>query len=423
MGSLGNQFLTWISWVPTVGGRLSFSVIGETAHPSQCVSLNLSDGNKRQILCHQKRNLNDSILGPLLAKIIFGHDTNFWFLTTASCSDSTESNDSRLTGIIYVFSNANREWRKFEDDGYNALRRDFTYNQHFDDLNTFEFQVSKIQKSARKYSFYSVEFVLERNGIVKLTNPKLNEDLYEVVSLYDVARQSFYYLKDTCHIHQHHHPKTDTLVDLQVADDKGSWRENIARTLYRKILDHKRYKTIESFDSALGLIPYVESFLNVTKSSVIRSKSQRIRLDHTLVEKSIRVKRDKRIHNQSRKAELHDSLRTTLILLFGLFISLFSLSGFIEGSPPRIPEDHIFTLPIYWLFKRPVASTSFVVLVGLALTLLPRTDWLIKTKIFRNLLRWMIPFGKPLAMVISLVLTVIFCAATAQIFISVVFHL
>ncbi len=95
------------SWIPTVTGRLSFSIIGETDFPAPTEKVNVVDENHRYILCFQKRNnLLDSAI-PLFKKTIvdkiWGFLSNLYFVCLAKCKNDPCNDDSDLTGKIFLF--------------------------------------------------------------------------------------------------------------------------------------------------------------------------------------------------------------------------------------------------------------------------------------------------------------------------------
>lgn len=413
--------MKWISWIPTVGGRLSFSVIGETSHPTRAIGLNRSDGKSRHILVHQRRNLSDSLLGPLLAKWLFNLDTDFWFLVSAQCSDKSNNSCSNLTGYIAVFLNTDQQWRNFENSGYTALRKQLPdidsdalerqYNEHY----------SSLYEKVKDHSFFIINFSLDRNGIVVLTSTKDEMKAHDSDSIvsssdeYNVARQCFYFLKDVCHTHQHHHPKTDTLIDLQEKDSSGLWRENISRMLYRRILDHKRHKTLESFDSALGVLVYTKSFISLTKDSQYKICSDPIELNHDLIENSVAVKRNKLLHKQQRKSQQSDNLRTTVLVILGLIFSIMGLSRFLE-EPPKLPEGSKFK----WLIEKSVEHPGHVIVLSVIFAIvfywLPSGSSLTKSSFFRSVIPWFLPWKRPVAVTASLAGTIMFAIAFLYLF-------
>ena len=101
---------TYISWIPTVGRRLSFSLIGQTTHPTEAITANVATKCARYIICLQKRCLLDSsfpIFKKKISQIIFKTNGNFWFLLLAhNIADNTENKyiaDKPIEGSVLVF--------------------------------------------------------------------------------------------------------------------------------------------------------------------------------------------------------------------------------------------------------------------------------------------------------------------------------
>lgn len=92
-------------WIPTVNGRLSFRIIGDTAHPNRSVAVNQSIGSHRYVLAFQQRFLSDLLFYPIMARLL-GKRGRFWFLLCSRVRDDASLFDSRMCGVVFVFSDA-----------------------------------------------------------------------------------------------------------------------------------------------------------------------------------------------------------------------------------------------------------------------------------------------------------------------------
>ena len=95
-------------WVPTVGGRLSFELVGQTSHPSKTYPpINVEGERSRYIVCYQKRNLGDALF-PSLLEFLRLNRSSLMFVCFASSSNVAEDDDASLEGRIMIFRRGGR---------------------------------------------------------------------------------------------------------------------------------------------------------------------------------------------------------------------------------------------------------------------------------------------------------------------------
>ena len=164
-------------WVPTVGGRLSFSIVGHSSHPSRAVNANVADKSKRYLICYQKRKLLDSILPikNILAPLLLGIHGRYWFLCLASTSNSLADSDSEMRGHLFIFHDKS-SWKsdvKPLVKDRQALLKKFRDLQANDLAGYFEREYDGLIKSVWERAGYYAEFILERNGETTIRVPDL----------------------------------------------------------------------------------------------------------------------------------------------------------------------------------------------------------------------------------------------------------
>lgn len=339
-------------WIPTVTGRLSFSILGEAEHPSQAISANVCDHKIRYLITYQKRILLDSILPAkaTLARALFDLEGRFWFVCLATSSNDPEVQEDVLTGRLYIF--AGREaWRGPAEQlvkSKQAFLKQYTtqidcaslYSHFNSDFETFQNDLSR-------YASFWATFNLSRSGVSSVavpdniqdsvspdaptfpTNPELREELFG-----SVCAQLFFFLKDIAHHHQHHSPFTDTLVDLysvESMDEKDDfrWRCETLRMLYRSVLRFKRINDEGVVNLSRGILAYAKSFIEISKREGHHLKPEWI-MD-TLEDSLLASQERLRLSIQDRIRKI-TTLRATILSIVGALIAFAALAGLIEGN-------------------------------------------------------------------------------------------
>ena len=155
-------------WVPTVGGRLSFSIIGQTTHPEPASFFNEAGQTKRFVFGYQHRNQSDASffmgIGPLL-NLIRGVSGNFTFAMLASSCDVANDIDEPLVGRLFIFykhQEVTAELKRalFKVQGSFGLeRKEDCLRIVFQDTLT-----PNLIALYRKYGIYMLDMSLARSG-------------------------------------------------------------------------------------------------------------------------------------------------------------------------------------------------------------------------------------------------------------------
>jgi hypothetical protein len=250
-------------WIPTVVGRLSFRSIGSISFPDRHIYRNIafshSTGRQRFIISYQRRKLSDGIF-PLITGPLLGESGEFFFVLSASTNISTTPYASRLTGTIFAFikptwSRARQKLREFIADD----RASITFSE-------FDLELRRRNADLMSQSDFHVNFELERNGFVQFSIPTVNNN-----SILDqneenernIVNHCYFFLRDMCHKHQHHNPRSDTLLTVLKVEDEAednTWKRHILYSLLYHVVQYKRRAKSQVQAQARGIISYTRTF-------------------------------------------------------------------------------------------------------------------------------------------------------------------
>lgn len=396
----------YVGWIPTVGGRLSFSVIGHTKHPSPTKFFNLPLHGKRYIFVSQKRELSDSSnafpgLSRLLNKFK-GISGDFIFVMYASANDRAININEPLTGrVMMYYHDSKNEVNNQLDFDFLRLKKS-QYPKAFI-TDTLEPNLITLYK---KHGVFFLDFKLERKGRITLMPPK---DLFSRSILENtskkinnsriekhIASELFFFIKDSCHIHQHHSPRTDTIIDLYECSNNSelAWVNETLRALYKRVLDYKRSCNKYLHHSALGVLSYARSFYEIYGK---KYKAQCLYLNHDELEKSINIAYQKNISDSIEKRERQVRNLSLVMIVYGC------ISAFIALAAKGIPDSASIEYSSYILaIYEYIAKLPAILLAPLAILFRKR---LIPFKSHRSDLRRLsIAIPKPISVLISLLL-------------------
>ncbi len=280
----------YIGWIPCINGHLDFGLMrvgiqgGFTdlkSKDSNTVNENFTcsdygDSHDRRIVLQSKVDWRDSSE--------FHKDSGkFRVIITAEVNKSHSMDDRYLSGnlLIYplsaepedvaqrrkmnvhVLCHSIKNSKKNRHENFNRLEKVTSAKEGIDNLSKFS---------------CSIKFKIEPNGITKLQhnseNPTLNEE-----SKYLIARQAFYYLKYSIHVHKHHLAEQDSLTTItpiykDVDDDKSDAGLRLICQLKRELTVLKRIQCIDEKEhptnNAVGIVAYVKSLIcSLEQSSII----------------------------------------------------------------------------------------------------------------------------------------------------------
>ncbi len=384
-------------WIPTVGGRLSFSIIGASNSPTKASFENLPCGEQRYIICHQKRRLNDSAapFKNITSKLFYKYETLHWGLCLASGNDSSTEANGKLTGKLFFFS-GKKMWMPRPKWVCSTLMNDLKKSSgQIDPTTDFKSEFEKASEELTAECSYFVNFILERNGVISISPPSDNElnNLSHAPKFpqgnakkkleNDLCSQLFFFFKDIAHRHQHHDESTDTMIDLHPADKNDlEWRCKTLRSIYQAVLRFKRIKKENVHESALGILAYIKSFKNICKKD-LKEDCEKLNptLDDNLLEQSIKASQDTIKREAQENIKNSERIRNIMFGFLGVFFSLISVLNLVrEKLTPTLPEPHPILKSIAFSFlEKPIITFAIVIVVYIAMLMhmkvIPYEKW------------------------------------------------
>lgn len=367
-------------WIPTVGKRLSFSVDNTAGSPKTVKCVNIVDSTHRVVIGYQKRWLSDSAV-PFFREFLTKHllklDGDFWFVMVGINEKSCHKMHEPMKGKVFLIERR-QNWEKVRSDIealMEALEKLDGNEGLFTSIGPIQdrFQINALQ------SLYCVDYVIYRNGICEIFPDKkgralndssrntlrvelIKDDKMELV----VCSQVFFFIKDMWHVHQHHHSKTDTLVDLHHAPDNLSWMSNTLRALYKKVIDYKRVRSDEINFSSSGIMAYVQTFLSICKEDLGEDYHKLPIRDNENLLKSIWSSEESRKINVLRKKRFVDILIASIIGAAGVCFAVSSAMVLtIVGNDKESVIDLWPAILAMYVIERPwVPTVIFVALIS-----------------------------------------------------------
>lgn len=274
---------SYIGWIPNVAGRLSFSHIGQTRHPSSCRTLNEDDSVRRLVICVQDRALSDALVSGAYFKFVYGFDPKWTFALVGYSEPDGRDKRAKLSGKIYIFNrtrwmNAVGSQRSGEDLIEQLMDAASSVIDEPGSIDTLiAGPLAIIEEQLRSSAVYVCDCKLDRNGIAKLSEEARAEGLIFTPAVTQPARsldqsaqryfcnQAYFFLKDISHNHRHHHAKADTITAAYVDDEERSWVRETQYGIHRRVVKIRRSKSPQSLYDALGLMAYMKSFKAVVE--------------------------------------------------------------------------------------------------------------------------------------------------------------
>lgn len=269
----------YAGWIPTANGRLSFRHIGESRDPTPTKFANVTSGPSRIILCYQKRNLSDSVFRPVV-DFVSGTRGVFWFALSAASTAAPDSDLGDIVGRISIFK-SKFDWRQGPEE---------SVREAIDSLNELRLslegdraqQIDRLHRTSSAALASSADIVVEfrmlRSGEVYLSSPAFRDENLAYASRdfanqqghdFDkwIADQSYFFLRDIAHRHQHHSPAVDTILTLQRRSSSFDWRRHIVFSLQYYIISARRTRDLRRLIQSSGVLSYCESFVGIWKST------------------------------------------------------------------------------------------------------------------------------------------------------------
>lgn len=262
----------YAGWVPTANGHLSFRHIGETRHPTESVYANVTADRRRLVLGYQRRPLSD-VLFQTLIHYLCGINGEFWFVVAAT-SEGIPGDVEELTGVVYIYK-SKTDWKTCQRVARIAIDQlnDNRLSMRADRDVLLQRCFSECKSTMNNTADITIDFWLNRSGEIFFGKPTFQdsdlgyasrdyaEKLGHNFALW-MANQTYFFIRDISHGHQHHVPTADTIIILQerVAGDRVTWRRNIIYSLHHYIIRAKRGADAGSLSQAAGILSYCMSF-------------------------------------------------------------------------------------------------------------------------------------------------------------------
>lgn len=336
-------------WIPTISGRLSFGIVGETPNKShsrvQCA--NTCIGGSRWIIADQTRYLSDSAVpfSRLLVPLLQGYTGTFHFVCIASRKADGNFETDELRGTLYIID-SNDAWRRAQPSVRDTQIELIKHEAIRLDSSQIEERVSTLENKLTQASRFLCDFSMRRSGVVTIsTRPESEIPLPDTenqdIEIFrdDLCNQLFFFLKDITHIHQHHHHMNDTICMLYrcINGDDIVWRCKTLRSLYRKSVRFKRLHKNEDYCDALGVLSYTNKFRQICIKDVGLAHADDLKpaleIDDML--RSINASHEKLKLQIEDKIRQSENLRNLMVAIIGVvisFVGLLSLSGQFEST-------------------------------------------------------------------------------------------
>lgn len=352
--------MAYFGWVPTVTGNLSFTTLGRGSFPSRSIRIDTENG----FVIYQKRDLLDvlvpyaddvvvaNFLRETIANWILQISGKFSFFMVAS----QESGDERCTGTIYLVAHAgNSKPLKV------ATRKFSQSNGENDALAFFENAISEM-------SCYKSDFELERQGRLKLISQSQPDDFSSVEGI--LVNQTFFFVKDISHVHQHHDPRHDaiTVMTPETDDPNVGWIAATQQALYRSIIRYKRFRNEKALFRASGILAYTKAFQTSYVTPAGPPLESKV-FHHAELEQSLNVSRSEIQHFDQKRLARIETFRNFFFALFGLAISVTFLARL--AGPLDVEVDERLVNLALLLAQHPIQAvgiTFFISSVWMVLT-------------------------------------------------------
>lgn len=291
--------------MPTVNGRLSFKLIGDTRYPREPEYVNSYDGAHQYVAALQSRQLSDVLFEPVVGPLL-GYSGEFDCILCARSRKASSSPDSKLIGQAYLFHRSTFKQtgaREIFSAAMTSMRRFYpgTVNTQLKE------DYIQLSRDMARLCDLSVEVVLNRDGVITLYNVKWNNSVLSRNTLdhsgaidfdfeHGIADQIYFFIRDLTHQHQHHGNDADTIITThRLASPKDmAWALEIMYSLYFHIITVKRKENPAEHVRALGILAYLQSYKNIIKRRAEKS-DQKLTLpefDDAASKESIKATKD-----------------------------------------------------------------------------------------------------------------------------------
>ena len=204
------------------------------------------------VVC-QRRRTSDALFGFLgdlinLLRGVRGYSVYVFF---GECSSSSDFHE--IAGpCIEVTTAEFRELRRHLE----PLSADLPENQFREKFEQAALEFA-VEASKRPGTLSAIE--LRRDGKLTITVEADRHSDPDEQRM--IASQAYFFVRDICHVHQHHAPSTDTILDVTpVERECNAWKRETLYSFYRWVIQQKRARSVPAYLSAKGVLAYARAF-------------------------------------------------------------------------------------------------------------------------------------------------------------------
>lgn len=368
---------------------MSYQDIGNVRHSSRPIVANVTNRQYRRIVVYQKRWLLDNpfinlffsrplplFVKEFMARLFLRVTGTFWILCIAEhqrtippCRGPNDPSQTHpLCGQLFLFDR--NGWKGKVETAVRETQRLLGDNSDQNQRTTMD-----LRDLCQEYADAYTDFTLTRNGTVTLTLP---EERFRIQTFApnQVASQLYFFLKDISHEHIHHPPTTDTLTALypietmaKGTEDDITWRYETLSRLYRNVLRYSRGAHPSSYDNAVGILAYAETFRHISMESLKNCSPDGKPWDffpllqQNALERSIRANKEARVSRLQHDKERRNRAGTFLFSIIGTVIGYAGLIRLTKDSMNGVKVDKGLVTIATYLLENPlrIAVSLFLV--------------------------------------------------------------
>ena len=340
------------SWIPTVTGKLSFTIIGKTSWPRPCVHLNLIENQHRGIFlqerfCHDflspfvglSDRQKDWLFGWTLSgrkKPLIGR--HFFWCTVDKGLVDEQGKLASFSGTVFIVpatKNGVQAYKKLRKRILAAKKQPRKISDHIDNAKT----------NFREESLIECSFSLSRSGEFQINGIETRSvkgfgkiENKEIIDRY--CALAFSFLRDITHNHQHHDGENDLIVRLHEYDPEkpNEWKDQVYFDLFRRVIAFKRIRSPFHITNATGILAYVRAFKELFDPPSGR--------ESFCEEATIQSLETAQYELQLRHSLNNNRLSFVQTMVFGLMTLIVSMAGFATFLPE---SDRSAIAPNDWI--------------------------------------------------------------------------
>jgi hypothetical protein len=406
-------------WVPTVNGRLSFKLIGETRYPTEPEYVNSADESHLYVAALQSRQLSDVLFEPVAGRLL-GYSGHFDFILCARARRAPTSPDSKLIGRIFLFHRQTFVESNARDIFRASVKSMRALDPGAANLGLKQQYLALGQELRGRCDLY-MDVVVNRDGITTLSrlrwgNRGLERNTEEHATSigfdleHGIADQMYFFVRDLTHQHQHHGNDADTIITTQrqTKSDDMSWCLEIMYSLYFHIITVKRKENPSEHVRALGILAYLQSYKNIIqrRKDIVQPTLKLPTFDDASSKESIKATKDYidfKLNEQKRNSDNQKAF------LLWIVATAFTVVNFTVGFADKNLPPNATVLAVANFLKTNAYILPALAIVALAysasnLIMKPRYDFK------RDVVRLSIA-GRSVAVTIAFALGAIMIAA------------